>query len=475
MNSEKPTHLSTVLKAAKAVSSSKKANTVVKAATVLAMSLSIVALTSEYSQISYTVPDVKVDAKEGIVTHEVADNLARNIVFGNTEVIVKEKSAKDASMNFSNKEELKYAKEATVLLNSPSPEADVETTVKKGTELKVLGYNKEGYARIMYNNETMYIKAEKLINKEYIFTEADKTAITTTVTTVYKDVDDAKVDKNAIDFINNGTEVQIVLENEDFLKVTSPAEGYICSTSVSEDVKYEFETTSQAMYSKGENNVYENLEEESEVLTTTVANAYVEVIGTSEESEYSKVNVNGQIGYMETTSLSPEQYDLYPFLTLSAKSNVTYNVGNMPDGAVSVLPDSEKTESNVYLLAQLIECEAGGCGFEGTRAVGTVVANRVYANGWGGSTIKDVIEYPNQFSPVTSGKVYRTVPSQASYEAAVDIVYNGYRSFPAYVLSFQSIRDGYWPEQITYLTTYTENGTYPQYFSYRPCDVSLYQ
>ena len=453
-----------------------KLQTTLKVTSVAALIVGFTALASEYGQINASIPDVKVDAKEGIVTYSMDNSVViKNIVSEGTSIVA-EKDASDASMNFSDTKEIKYVEEKTELLNSPSAKATKQLTVNKGMALNVIGYNQNGYARISYKEDTMYVQAEMLTDKDYIFTGTNKTAVTTTLVTVYGNIDDAKADKNAINFINNGNEIKVISENEKFVQITTSTDikGYIYADKISYDKKYNFKSEDKTMYSKGENAVYENLEKSAKILTKIPANTQVQVLGTNDKSEYVKVNANGVIGYMKANALSAENYDLYPFLTLSAKSNVAYNVGNMPDGIVSVLPDSEKTDENVYFLAQLIECEAGGEGFEGTRAVGTVVVNRVFANGWGGSTIKDVIESPKQFSPVTNGAVYSKIPSQASYEAAVDVIYNGYRSFPAYVLSFQSIRDGYWSNQITYMTTYTEAGTYPQYFSYRECDARLY-
>ncbi len=61
-------------------------------------------------------------------------------------------------------------------------------------------------------------------------------------------------------------------------------------------------------------------------------------------------------------------------------------------------------ESDRYLLANLIYCEAGGEPYAGKLAVGSVVINRVLSSVYPG-TVTGVIYQPIQFSPVASGRL----------------------------------------------------------------------
>ena len=144
-----------------------------------------------------------------------------------------------------------------------------------------------------------------------------------------------------------------------------------------------------------------------------------------------------------------------------------------PDGILSVVAESEKTEENIILLAKLIHCEAGGQVMEGKLAVATVVVNRAF-DGNMGNTIKSVIERPNQFTPVSKSSFQNTKYTESDYEAARKVLLDGYRSFPAYVMYFQSRRKGYFGGQSTYSTCYNANKTSPQYFSYKPSDAVKY-
>lgn len=61
-------------------------------------------------------------------------------------------------------------------------------------------------------------------------------------------------------------------------------------------------------------------------------------------------------------------------------------------------------ESDRYLLANLIYCEAGGEPYEGQVAVGAVVINRVLSSKFP-DTVVGVIYQKRQFSPVASGRL----------------------------------------------------------------------
>ena len=61
-------------------------------------------------------------------------------------------------------------------------------------------------------------------------------------------------------------------------------------------------------------------------------------------------------------------------------------------------------DGDLYLLANLIYCEAGGEPYEGQVAVGSVVINRVLSSEFP-DTVIGVIYQKNQFSPVASGRL----------------------------------------------------------------------
>lgn len=62
------------------------------------------------------------------------------------------------------------------------------------------------------------------------------------------------------------------------------------------------------------------------------------------------------------------------------------------------------TDSDVYLLGAIIECESGGEPYEGKLAVGSVIMNRVKSSYYP-NTVSGVIYQGGQFSPVSSGRL----------------------------------------------------------------------
>jgi N-acetylmuramoyl-L-alanine amidase len=74
-------------------------------------------------------------------------------------------------------------------------------------------------------------------------------------------------------------------------------------------------------------------------------------------------------------------------------------------------------DTEYYLLAKIIECEARDESFEGKLAVGLVVMNRVKSPRFP-NTIEGVIFQKGQFQPVVDGGWTSKEPSPASFEAA---------------------------------------------------------
>lgn len=100
----------------------------------------------------------------------------------------------------------------------------------------------------------------------------------------------------------------------------------------------------------------------------------------------------------------------------------------LPQGGGSVDP-VEATDSDLAMLAAIIQCEAGGESYEGKLAVGSVVMNRV-ASSYFPDSIAGVLYQQNQFSPVASGRFAQVLAQGADAEcvqAAQDVL-NGTRT-----------------------------------------------
>ncbi len=87
--------------------------------------------------------------------------------------------------------------------------------------------------------------------------------------------------------------------------------------------------------------------------------------------------------------------------------------------------------SDRELLARLIECEAGGEGDDGMRAVASVIMNRVHAPGGeyarvGKGNLQDIVFQKNQFTCAVTSKngvpnqqnIYNMRPQQIHYDIA---------------------------------------------------------
>lgn len=74
------------------------------------------------------------------------------------------------------------------------------------------------------------------------------------------------------------------------------------------------------------------------------------------------------------------------------------------------------TEDDYQVLLKIVEAESGGEDIKGRMLVANVILNRLEV-GFGGDTITEVVFDEGQFSPVTSGKIFRMVPSETTIEA----------------------------------------------------------
>ena len=85
-------------------------------------------------------------------------------------------------------------------------------------------------------------------------------------------------------------------------------------------------------------------------------------------------------------------------------------------------PIIKYTEDEFHLLCRIIEAEARGESFEGKKAVGNVVINRVLHKSFP-NTITDVIYAPRQFTPAMNGIIDTITPSEDSIKAANAVLY----------------------------------------------------
>lgn len=122
-------------------------------------------------------------------------------------------------------------------------------------------------------------------------------------------------------------------------------------------------------------------------------------------------------------------------------NNSGNNSGNTNSGGNSIHIDYDNTD--LLMLAAIIECEAGNQPYEGKLAVGSVVLNRV-ADPRFADTIAGVLYSPYQFSPVASGRfaiVLARGASKSCMQAAAEVL-NGHINISAlYFHAYDSSKD----------------------------------
>lgn len=106
----------------------------------------------------------------------------------------------------------------------------------------------------------------------------------------------------------------------------------------------------------------------------------------------------------------------------NSNNNSSGNQKPGSDNSTSQKPETPAETSDLVLFAAILECEAGGSGYDGLLAVATVIMNRVESPRYP-NTIKGVIYQSGQFSPTWNGslnKVLSRGPSSICYQVARD-------------------------------------------------------
>ena len=174
-----------------------------------------------------------------------------------------------------------------------------------------------------------------------------------------------------------------------------------------------------------------------------------------DEPVYLEENDNDIV--VEELGIDDGVYPTCPFLQAEDTNRVVWYTGNMKlCHNETSSTDYNWNEEDLEWLAKIIHCEICDQGAEARHAVGTVIMNRVEWNECP-DTILGVISQTNQFSPWKSGIIFDAVPCEYCYEAAYDVLANGYRAFPREVRYFQSIEDGFFDNLLTY-AYFTEAG-----------------
>lgn len=108
----------------------------------------------------------------------------------------------------------------------------------------------------------------------------------------------------------------------------------------------------------------------------------------------------------------------------ASKEALARQIGNFPNTEDTGGAYVGYTEDDLYLLAAIIDAEAGGEPYEGMIAVGSVVMNRVFSSKFP-NTISGVVYQKNQFEPASSGRLQLILdkgPSSRCFDAAREVL-----------------------------------------------------
>ena len=217
-----------------------------------------------------------------------------------------------------------------------------------------------------------------------------------------------------------GAAAQVVEQEGDWTKITSGSvEGYVRSDLLvfGEEAKnlYEESYGSQGTVTASSLRVRKEPSMDAGQIGNMKQGSRVEILG--QEGDWYQVSYGEDSAYMfaeyiqieETTALSVAEYETQQKEKEQAVQQVSQTGASM-----------SASDSELALLAAIIQCEAGGESNTGKVAVGAVIMNRVRSSQFPNS-ITEVVYQSGQFSPVASG-ILSSVLSQGArsdcYQAA---------------------------------------------------------
>ena len=217
-----------------------------------------------------------------------------------------------------------------------------------------------------------------------------------------------------------GAAAQVVEQEGDWTKITSGSvEGYVRSDLLvfGEEAKnlYEESYGSQGTVTASSLRVRKEPSMDAGQIGNMKQGSRVEILG--QEGDWYQVSCGEDSAYMfaeyiqieETTALSVAEYETQQKEKEQAVQQVSQTGASM-----------SASDSELALLAAIIQCEAGGESHTGKVAVGAVIMTRVRSSQFPNS-ITEVVYQSGQFSPVASG-ILSSVLSQGArsdcYQAA---------------------------------------------------------
>ncbi|MFL0247556.1 cell wall hydrolase [Candidatus Clostridium stratigraminis] len=139
-----------------------------------------------------------------------------------------------------------------------------------------------------------------------------------------------------------------------------------------------------------------------------------------------------------------------PLSNVKAASELDCDLYKEQIDAIQVLNYNQKsiyvTESDVYLMAQIVYAESRSEPYEGKVAVASVILNRLQSPGFPKS-IEGVIKQKNAFSCLVNGRI-DVIPDKASYDAVLEALSGKDPTNKAVFFYNPKIATSYWMKNI---------------------------
>lgn len=239
---------------------------------------------------------------------------------------------------------------------------------------------------------------------------------------------DANTDAEVVGKLYRGSGAEVIEKGEEWSKIVSgEVEGYVknefCLFEEEAEIKAEEICNTQATATEDGIRVRREANTDSAILTVLSEGESVIVSDTEEAA------VDGwvQVEYDDTVAYISADYVDVALEVKEAVSMEEIAAARAAEAAQAASSEAAQaasvsvSDSDLTLLAAIIQCEAGGECYEGQLAVGAVVMNRVRSGSFPNS-ISGVVYQRGQFTPASSGKLSRVLSSgsisSSCYQAA---------------------------------------------------------
>ncbi len=288
----------------------------------------------------------------------------------------------------------------------------------------------EGWIQIVAGTVIGWVPEENLIEAEG--TEAEEAA-TQPETEIAPEALETEEGTQEV-FSEEETEIQQEPAEDADVQVESTAEDAgVQAESTEEDAEVQAESAAEDAEVQAES-AAEDVDAQEETPVQEQIEAQLETEQQTEPDEAQAAALQAQIEAEQAAALQAQieveqaaalqaQMEAEQAAALQAQMEAEQAAALQAQYRAAALAAAGATEEDLYLMANIIFCEAGGEPYLGKVAVGSVIMNRVYSDSQPDS-IHDVVYARGQFSPVRNGSLARALErgsaDETCYQAALE-------------------------------------------------------